>query len=115
MLQSVYGILTSHVGMYLGYVIPIGYFLIIVAKSVALRMKKQEGVGAKGLAAIAAIAVITLDFIRFVYLFFSGTGVLMPPGMLFVKYALGFLMWLWVLWYSFDLRYEVHFSRRTAE
>lgn len=111
MLQAIYKALTSHVGMYLCYILPIVYFLIIIAKSVLSRMKKQGGVGAKGLAAIAAIAVIALDFIHFVYLFFSGTGVLLPPGMLFLKYAVGFLMWLWVLWYS----YEVHFALRTAK
>ena len=110
MLQTIYGVLTTHLGMYLCYVIPIVYFLIIVLSNVFSRLKEQKSIRAKGIIAVIGLAMILLDFIRFVYLFSSGTGKLLPPTMLFAKYALGSCLWLWVIWYS----YEVYFSRRIA-
>ncbi len=110
MLQAIYRVLTTHVGMYLCYVIPIVYFLVIVLGSVVSRLKERKAIGAKGIAAVVAIGVILLDFVNFLYLFSSGTGTVLPSATLFAKYALGFLFWLWVLWYS----YEVYFSRRAA-
>ncbi|PID59064.1 hypothetical protein CSB45_01260 [candidate division KSB3 bacterium] len=111
MVYAIYKALTDHVGIYLGYIIPIVYVLSIVMKTVVSQMKTLKKVRIKDFAAVAAIAVIILDFMRFVYLFSTGTGRLLPPGILFVKYAVGGVVWLWLLWYS----YEIPFSRFLAK
>jgi len=57
--------------------------------------------------AAATMLVIVLDYANFLYLFVTGTGERLPIGALFIKYTLGFLLWMWMFWYS----YKVHLKR----
>ncbi|PIE32181.1 hypothetical protein CSA56_16365 [candidate division KSB3 bacterium] len=110
MLPQLYNALTTYEGMYVFYLIPIVYFLVIVVNSLYSCITQKKSIGFQEIVALLAILIICADFIRYLYLFLSGTGKLLQPTGLFVKYAIGFLIWLWVIGYS----YNVYFSRQTA-
>ena len=110
MLQQLYNALTTYEGMYVFYLIPIGYFLVIVVNSAYSRIKHQQPIGLQGILAVLSILVICADFVNYLYLFFSRTGTLLHTTALFIKYGVGFLMWLYVIWYS----YHTYFSRHVA-
>ncbi len=110
MIEKLYRMLTTYPGMYVLYLIPIAHFGGIILKTVVTNLKQKKPIGAAGMAAVIAIVIIVLDFGNYLYLFFSGTGTLLPSRWLFVKYVIGFCGWLWVFWYS----YTVYFSPRIA-
>ncbi len=110
MLQQLYNAFTTYEGMYVFYLIPVVYSLVVVGNSVFSRLKQQRPIGFREILAVLAILVICADFVNYLYLFFSGTGKLLQASALFVKYGVGFLVWLWVVWYS----YHTYFSRQVA-
>ena len=110
MWQLLYKGFTSYEGVYLLYLVPIIYFIIIVVGVLASKRRLHQRIGAKDVIAVLAIGFITLDFINYAYLFFTKTGVLLQPLHLLIKYIAGFFMWLWIFWYS----YQHYFARLVA-
>jgi hypothetical protein len=110
MWQLLYKGFTSYEGVYLLYLVPIIYFIIIVVGVFASKRRLHQPIGAKDVIAVLAIGFITLDFINYAYLFFTKTGVLLQPLHLLIKYIAGFFMWLWIFWYS----YQHYFARLVA-
>ncbi len=110
MLQQMYRTLTAHEGMYLCYVVPLGYFVSIIAASAFNDFKVRGQARLGSMAAVVAILGITADFINYLYLFFSKTGKLLPPQVFYAKYALGFVLWGWAIWYA----YAAYFSKQAA-
>lgn len=105
-----YHLFMNYEGIYIFYLIPIGYFMIIVLHVLRTRLFLPKQFGIKDLGAAIIIFVILADFIHYLYLFITKTGQLLPLNALFVKYVIGFFLWLWVLWYC----YEGYFTRRVA-
>ena len=110
MWQLLYKGFTSYEGVYLLYLVPIIYFIIIVVGVLASKRRPHQHIGAKDVIAVLAIGFITLDFINYAYLFSTKTGVLLQPLHLLIKYIAGFFMWLWIFWYS----YQNYFARLVA-
>lgn len=110
MWQLLYKGFTSYEGVYLLYLVPIIYFISIVVGVLASKRRLHQRIGAKDVIAVLAIGFITLDFINYAYLFFTKTGVLLQPLHLLIKYIVGFFMWLWIFWYS----YQHYFARLVA-
>ena len=110
MWQSIYTVFTTYDGVYIFYLVPIVYFIVIVLNVISSRHKEHQRIGIKDLSVVAAILLILLDFVYYLYLFFSKTGELLQPRNLLIKYAVGGILWLWIFWYS----YERHFARHVA-
>jgi hypothetical protein len=110
MWQLLYKGFTSYEGVYLLYLVPIIYFIIIVVGVLASKRRLHQRIGAKEVITVLAIGFITLDFINYAYLFFTKTGVLLQPLHLLIKYIAGFFMWFWIFWYS----YQHYFTRLVA-
>lgn len=110
MLSQLYHVFTTYEGMYLCYVIPIVYFLGVVFTTLLTNRKLRKHAGMDGMVAAIAMIVITVDFVNYLYLFFTKTGKLLPPNFLYLKYLIGLVFWLWVLVYC----YRAYFSRQAA-
>jgi hypothetical protein len=110
MWQSLYTVFTAYEGGYIFYGVPIVYFIVIVLNVISSRHKERQRIGMKDLSVVAAILLILLDFVYYLYLFFSKTGELLQPRNLLIKYAVGGILWLWIFWFS----YEGHFARHVA-
>lgn len=105
-----YRILTTYEGLYIFYAVPIVFFIIIVRRIISSFRSSGKRIGIGEVMAVAALGLLTLDFIYYLYLFFTKTGELLPPLHLLLKYTGGFLLWLWIVWHS----YKKYFSRRVA-
>ncbi len=110
MWQSIYTIFTTYEGVYVFYLIPIIYFIMIVFSVISSRHREHKRIGVKDVTVVVAILLILLDFVNYLYLFFTKTGKLLPPLYLLIKYLVGCLLWVWIFWYS----YIGHFSRHVA-
>lgn len=110
MWQSIYAVLTTYEGIYIFYLLPIVYFMTIVYNVISSRRREHHRIGIRDLTVVAAILLISLDFIHYLYLFLTHTGKLLPSHYLLPKYAVGCLLWLWIFWYS----YEKYFARHVA-
>lgn len=110
MWRQCYLALTTYQGMYLCYLAPIVYFFILIGKLLSHGVKRHAFIGVKDFSAGAAIGLIALDFARYLYLFWTHTGRILPFPFLIVKYAVGGLLWGWVFWYC----YEHYLNRRAA-
>lgn len=110
MWQQLYNAFTTYEGVYISYLAPISYFAAIVFIVISSRRTLHNRIRSKDLIAAVAMVLISLDFLYYLYLFLTKTGELLPPQHLFIKYAVGFFLWIWILWYS----YEGHFTRRVA-
>lgn len=118
-MEHIYGALTKYIGMYVCYLLPIAYFSSLISTSVLSSIRQQKSIGGRGAVTVIAMGVIVLDFVRFLYLLLTGTGKLLPPAMLFVKYGIGAFAWLLVVWYAYDTHFAPHaagehFQRRLA-
>jgi hypothetical protein len=110
MLRFVYTVFTTYEGMYLCYLVPVVYFLAITFTIISSKMKRRETLKGQDIVAAGAILLVLLDFGRYLYLFLTHTGRLLPLPYLFLKYVVGGLVWLWILWYC----YQGYFARRVA-
>ena len=110
MWKQLYTVFTTYEGVYIFYLIPIVYFMIIVCNVIVSKRSLSQRFGAKDITAAAIIVLILLDFIKYLYLLLTKTGELLPPTAFFVKYIIGFFLWIWIFWYS----YEGYFTRRVA-
>ena len=110
MQQQLYSALTTYPGMYICYLFPIVYFLGLISNIISSMIRRHIPIGVKDVISGVGICLILLDFLRYLYLFLTHTGRLLPYTALVIKYGLGFLLWIWVLWYS----YEKYLNRRVA-
>jgi hypothetical protein len=110
MLRFVYTVFTTYQGMYLCYLVPVAYLLSIIFMMISSKMKRREALQGQDVVAAGAVLLIVLDFARYLYLFLTHTGRLLPLPYLFLKYIVGGLVWLWILWYC----YQGYFARRVA-
>jgi hypothetical protein len=110
MWQQLYKSLTGHEGMYLFYIIPVGYFFFIIFSVISPKIKHHKRIGLQEVIAAVAILILVLDCVMYLYLLLSKSGAILPMAKLFIKYVLGFFLWIWVLWYS----YSVYFARQVA-
>ena len=110
MLPYVYKAFTTYEGMYIGYLIPIVYFSRVTFTTAFNNFKRRRHAGLNDVIAAIAMILIAADFINYLYLFFSRTGALLPPSLLYGKYVVGFCLWIWALAYC----YRAYFSRTAA-
>jgi len=110
MLPHVYKAFTTYEGMYIGYLIPVVYFSRVTFISALDHFRQRRHVGLSDMIAAIAMLLIAADFVNYLYLFFSRTGALLPPSLLYIKYALGGGLWIWALIYC----YRAYFSPQAA-
>lgn len=101
MWQALYTMLTTREGMYIAYAAPIGYCLVISGKTLLSKRAGHVRLGIGDVISLIALLLITLDFVYYLYLFFSHTGRLLPAQYLFPKYVGGAVLWLWVAGYLY--------------
>jgi len=110
MWQTLYSTLTARAGMYICYLVPILYLIGIVVHIVKGKQAQQQRLGAGDLITILALLLVSLDFLYYVYLFFSRTGKLLQPNYLFLKYVAGGVLWIWIIGYI----YQMYFTSKAA-
>lgn len=117
MWQLLYKAFIAYEGVYLFYLIPIIYFLIIVVNILSSKHPLRQRIGSQDVITAFAIGFVTLDFIKYVYRFFQKTGEPLQSQYLLTKYTLGSLVWIWIFWYSYKNYFAHHvagkqFSKR---
>ena len=108
MWQPIYTLFTAREGMYICYVVPIGYFALVAFNVFGTKRAEKERLRIGDIITLLALLLITVDFFYYLYLFFTGTGTLLSPKLLLLKYTGGGLLWLWVFWYSFTKHLSPH-------
>lgn len=104
---KVYEVLTRNEAVYLFYLVPIVFFMSIVARLMFYKFKYHKKLYPRDLMAAGTILLIFLDYVNYLYLLISGTGQVLPFSAFVTKYTFGFLLWAWMFWYS----YQVHLKR----
>jgi len=110
MWQTLYSALTARAGMYIGYLAPIIYLAGLVAYLVKRKQARKKHLGAGDLFTVLALLLVSLDFVYYGYLFFTQTGKLLQPNHLFLKYAGGGFLWVWIIGYC----YRMYFAPQAA-
>jgi hypothetical protein len=87
--------------MYICYVAPIGYFILVALNVLGAKRAEQKRIRIGDIITLLALLFITVDFLYYIYLFFTKTGTLLPPNLLFFKYTGGGVLWLWVFGYTY--------------
>jgi small-conductance mechanosensitive channel len=108
--QYVYRGLTTYVGMYLCYLLPITYSMTLVYKVVNSRLRRQERLRGQDISVIVTLLLIVADFVRYLYLWLTHTGRLLPSPLLLLKYVVGGCLWIGIVWYL----YSSYFCRQVA-
>jgi hypothetical protein len=96
--------------MYICYVAPIGYFIFVALNVLGAKRAEQKRIRIGDIITLLALLFITGDFLYYIYLFFTKTGTLLPPHLLFLKYTGGGLLWLWVLGYTYIRHLAPHIA-----
>ncbi len=110
-MRHLYEILTKYEAVYLFYLVPIAYFISIVARLLYYKLKYRQKLSYGDVMATATMLIIGLDYVNYLYLLVSGTGKVLPLTAFLIKYTFGFLLWAWMFWYS----YKVHIQKHLAE
>lgn len=110
MWKELYMALTAREGVYICYLVPILYVGRVISTIAVSRFKTYGRFRWQDGAAVGAILLIALDFIRYLFLLLTHTGRILPFSLFLVKYAVGLGLWGWCLWYC----YVGYFSRRAA-
>ncbi len=110
MWQTLYSALTARAGMYFCYLAPIIYLAGLVAYIVKRKQARRKRLGTGDLFTILALLLVSSDFVYYGYLFFTHTGKLLQPSHLFLKYAGGGVLWVWILGYC----YRMYFAPQAA-
>jgi len=107
MVGRLYEIITKSETVYLFYLVPIAYFMSIVVRLVYYKLKYHQRIYSRDVIAAATMILIFLDYVNYLYLRYVSEGRPLPPVVLLIKYTIGFLLWVWMFWYS----YNVHLKR----
>ncbi len=110
-LSKMYDVLTKYEAVYLFYLVPIAYFVSIVFRLIYYKLKYHKKLYPRDIMAVATMLLIGLDYINYLYLLISGTGEVLPFPRFLIKYTFGFLLWLWMFWYS----YQVYLKRNLTK
>ena len=108
--QAVYTALTARAGMYIFYLVPLVYLYVIWIHILRGKRAQQLRIGSGDAITILALILVSIDFLYYLYLFFSHTGSLLEPKLLFLKYVGGGILWLWIIGYS----YYMYFTPKAA-
>lgn len=108
--HTVYTALTARAGMYICYLVPLVYLYAILARILREKRTQQKRIGSGDVITILALILVSVDFLYFLYLFFSRTGRLLGPNLLFLKYTVGGVLWLWIIGYI----YRMYFAPKAA-
>ena len=106
----VYTALTARAGMYICYLVPLVYLYAILAHVLKEKRTHQNRIGSGDVVTVLALILVSIDFLYYLYLFFSRTGTLLGPNLLFLKYTVGGVLWLWIIGYS----YRMYFAPTSA-
>lgn len=102
-LLGIYKVLTKNETVYLFQLVPIAYFMTIVARLVYYKLKYRIQIYFRDVISVATILLILLDYINYLRLLATGTGRILPFTAFIVKYTIGFLLWMWMFWYSYQI------------
>jgi hypothetical protein len=108
--HALYTALTARAGMYICYLVPLVYLYVILAHILKEKRTQQKRISSGDIVTILALILVSLDFLYYLYLFFSRTGRLLGPNLLFLKYTVGGVLWLWIIGYS----YLMYFAPKAA-
>ncbi|MBD3308477.1 hypothetical protein GF339_18775 [candidate division KSB3 bacterium] len=114
-MRQLYEILTKNEVVYLFYLVPIIYFASIIVRLIYYKLKYQRRLSYPDVMAGATMLIIVLDYINYLYLLITGTGKVLPIGALLIKYTLGFLLWIWMFWYSYKVYLKRNFTATTLK
>ncbi len=115
LLHLIYHALTRHVAVYLFYLVPIAYFASIVLRLLYYKIKYRQNISHGDILAVLTVLVIALDYINYLYLLISQTGQVLPMRELIIKYSIGFLLWSWMLWYSYKVHLKRHLTKENFQ
>lgn len=107
---AVYTALTARAGMYICYLVPLVYLYAILIRILKGKRVQKKRIGSSDVVTILALILVSADFLYYFYLFFSHTGRLLEPQMLFLKYIVGGVLWLWIIGYT----YRMYFAPKAA-
>jgi hypothetical protein len=110
MWQLLYKALIAYEGVYLFYLAPIIYFLIIVFNVFSSKRPFLQHMSSQDVITALAIGFITLDFMKYAYLFFTETTGPLSSQHLLIKYTIGSLIWIWIFWYSYKNYLAYHIA-----
>ena len=102
-LLGIYKVLTKNETVYLFQLVPIAYFMTIVTRLVYYKLKYRIQIYFRDVISVATILLILLDYINYLRLLATGTGRILPFTAFIVKYTIGFLLWMWMFWYSYHI------------
>ena len=98
-----YTVLTKSASVYLFQLVPIAYFMTIVTRLMYYKLKYRMKVYFRDIISLATTLLILLDYINYLRLLITGTGQILPFNAFIIKYAIGFLLWMWMFWYSYHI------------
>lgn len=101
---NIYQVLTKSAAVYLFQLVPIAYFMTIISRLLFYKIKYRVPIYFRDIISLATTLVIVVDYVNYLRLLITGTGKMLPAAVLFTKYTIGFLLWTWMFWYS----YQVH-------
>jgi hypothetical protein len=99
----IYTVLTKSEAVYLFQLVPIAYFMTIIARLLYYKLKYRVQIYFRDIISLATTLLIVLDYVNYLRLLISGTGRVLPPMAFFTKYALGLLLWTWMFWYTYQI------------
>jgi hypothetical protein len=102
-LHNIYAVLIKNEAVYLFYLVPITYFMTIVARLIYYKLKYHVQIYFRDVISVATMMVIFLDYLNYLYLLVTGTGQVLPFRVFLIKYTIGFLLWGWMFWYSYKI------------
>jgi hypothetical protein len=101
--EGIYSVLTTSQAVYLFWLVPIAYFLSIIVRLFYYKLKYRLPLYFRDFIAVATIILIFSDYLNYLRLLVSGTGKVLPIAALLIKYSIGFLLWAWMFWYSYQI------------
>lgn len=102
-LREIYNILTKSESVYLFQLVPIAYFMTIVTRLIYYKLKYRIQIYFRDVISLATILLILLDYVNYLRLLITGTGKVLPFMAFLIKYTIGFLLWMWMFWYSYQI------------
>lgn len=114
-IDLIYRALTKYVAVYLFHLVPIAYFASIVFRLMYYKFKYHQKISYGDKLAALTVLVIVLDYVNYLYLLISQTGKILPRRELIIKYTIGFLLWSWMLWYSYKAHLQRHLTKENLK
>jgi hypothetical protein len=113
-LQDIYKVLTKSESVYLFQLVPIAYFMAIISRLIYYKLKYRIQIYFRDVISLATILLILLDYVNYLRLLITGTGKFLPFEAFIIKYTIGFLLWMWMFWYSYEIHVKNSLKGRGA-